>query len=143
DELDEVLTWMDHNTGGNPYGVDIVMPARVPTEGTQVDLDKLIPDGHRDFVERTLLRLGVPPLSTGEQTHSGVLGWLHSVARSHVDVALSHRIALIANALGSPPPDVIDRAHERNVPVAALAGKAEHAARHVDEGVDIVVAQGY
>lgn len=143
DELDRVLSWMDHNTGGNPYGVDIVMPASVPTEGTPVDLDALIPDGHRDFVERTLRSLGVPPLSTGEQTHAGVLGWLHSIARSHVDVALSHPIALIANALGSPPPDVTARAHCNGVPVAALAGKAEHATRHVDEGVDIVVAQGY
>src|SRR5437016_2993168 len=89
----------------NPAGT--TRPSQVPTEGTQVDLDALIPDGHREFVDRTLLRLGVPPLSTGEQIHAGVLGWLHSVARSHVDVALSHRIALIANALGSPPPDVI------------------------------------
>jgi NAD(P)H-dependent flavin oxidoreductase YrpB (nitropropane dioxygenase family) len=29
------------------------------------------------------------------------------------------------------------------VPVAALAGTAAHAGRHVDNGVDIVVAQGY
>jgi NAD(P)H-dependent flavin oxidoreductase YrpB (nitropropane dioxygenase family) len=28
------------------------------------------------------------------------------------------------------------------VPVATLAGKAEHAVRHVDNGVDIMVAQG-
>jgi NAD(P)H-dependent flavin oxidoreductase YrpB (nitropropane dioxygenase family) len=142
DELDRVLSWMDANTGGKPYGVDIVMPAKVPTEGTSVDLDQLIPPGHKDFVERTLIKLGVPPLATAERIQ-GVLGWLHSVARSHVDVALAHPIALIANALGSPPPDVIGRAHEHGVPVAALAGKAEHAARHVDEGVDIVVAQGY
>ncbi len=139
-ELDAVLDWMDDNTDGKPYGVDIVMPAKVPTEGTPVDLEQLIPQGHKDFVERTLTKLGVPPLTS---THSGVLGWLHSIARSHVDVALAHRISLIANALGSPPPDVTDRAHEHGVPVAALAGKAEHAARHVDEGVDIVVAQGY
>jgi NAD(P)H-dependent flavin oxidoreductase YrpB (nitropropane dioxygenase family) len=142
-ELDAVLDWMDRNTDGKPYGVDIVMPAKVPTEGTQVDLDQLIPAGHKDFVERTLMKLGVPPLAAGERTSAGVLGWLHSVARSHVDVALSHPIRLIANALGSPPDDVIERAHERGVPVAALAGKAEHARRHVDNGVDIVVAQGY
>jgi len=65
------------------------------------------------------------------------------VARSHVDVALGHRIALIANALGSPPKDVIDQAHEKGVPVAALAGAVEHARRHVENGVDIVIAQGY
>ncbi|HEV2784413.1 MAG TPA: nitronate monooxygenase family protein [Actinophytocola sp.] len=142
-ELDSVLSWMDDNTGGKPYGVDIVMPARVPTEGTQVDLSQHIPAGHKDFVERTLVKLGVPPLGEGERTSAGVLGWLHSIARSHVDVALSHPVRLIANALGSPPDDVIARAHEHDVVVAALAGKAEHARRHVDSGVDLVVAQGY
>ncbi|MPZ80689.1 MAG: nitronate monooxygenase [Actinophytocola sp.] len=142
-ELEAALSWMDDNTDGKPYGVDIVMPATIPKEGTPTDLSALIPAGHKDFVERTLLKLGVPPLSGDPATDAGVLGWLHSVARSHVDVALSHRISLIANALGSPPADVIERAHSRDVPVAALAGKAEHAVRHVDGGVDIVVAQGY
>lgn len=100
DELDTVLTWMDENTDGKPYGVDIVMPAAVPTEGTAVDLDRLIPAEHRAFVNRTLDELGVPPLSDDVGEASGVLGWLHSVARSHVEVALAHRPALIANALG-------------------------------------------
>lgn len=143
DELDTVLTWMDENTDGKPYGVDIVMPAEVPTEGTAVDLDRLIPAEHRAFVNRTLDELGVPPLSDDVGEASGVLGWLHSVARSHVEVALAHRPALIANALGSPPKDVIDLAHDKGVPVAALAGAVEHAKRHVENGVDIVIAQGY
>ena len=34
DDLETVLQWMDDNTDGKPYGVDIVMPAKVPTEGT-------------------------------------------------------------------------------------------------------------
>jgi NAD(P)H-dependent flavin oxidoreductase YrpB (nitropropane dioxygenase family) len=143
DELEAALTWMDAKTDGRPYGVDVVMPAAVPAEGSQVDLGQLIPAGHREFVERTLLRLGVPPLSADEPRREGVLGWLHSVARAHVEVALSHPVALIANALGSPPDDVIDAAHGRGIAVAALAGKAEHAARHAARGVDIVVAQGY
>jgi NAD(P)H-dependent flavin oxidoreductase YrpB (nitropropane dioxygenase family) len=140
-DLAKVLDWMDENTDGRPYGVDVVMPAKVPTEGKALDLDALIPQGHKDFVERTLLKLGVPPLA-GEG-RDGVLGWLHSVARSHVDVALQHPVKLIANALGSPPADVIAQAHDHNVLVAALAGTAEHARRHVANGVDLVVAQGY
>ncbi|MCE7001379.1 nitronate monooxygenase family protein [Kibdelosporangium philippinense] len=140
-DLAKVLDWMDDNTDGKPYGVDIVMPAKVPTEGAAIDLDKLIPPGHKDFVERTLQRLGVPPLA--DEGRAGVLGWLHSVARSHVDVALEHPVKLIANALGSPPADVIARAHDHGVLVAALAGKAEHARSHVANGVDLVVAQGY
>jgi NAD(P)H-dependent flavin oxidoreductase YrpB (nitropropane dioxygenase family) len=142
-DLDTALRWMDDNTGGRPYGVDVVMPARVPTEGAPVDLGQLIPPQHRDFVEQTLIRLGVPPLPDGSPAGDGVLGWLHSVARQHVEVALAHPARLIANALGPPPPDVISRAHERGMLVAALAGKAEHARGHVAGGVDIVVAQGY
>ncbi|MCA1280372.1 nitronate monooxygenase family protein [Saccharopolyspora sp. 7B] len=142
-ELDAVLDWMDRNTGDRPYGVDVVMPSTVPTEGSDVDLAAMVPQQHRDFVRRTLDRLGVPELPAGQGAGDAVLGWLHSVARSHVDVALRHPVALIANALGSPPPDVIGRAHERGVQVAALAGKAEHARRHVEQGVDLVVAQGH
>jgi NAD(P)H-dependent flavin oxidoreductase YrpB (nitropropane dioxygenase family) len=142
-DLDAVLDWMDANTDGRPYGVDVVMPARVPTEGAPADLGELIPAAHRQFVEDTLLKLGVPPLPDDAPASDGVLGWLHSVARQHVEVALAHPARLIANALGPPPPDVITRAHERGMLVAALAGKAAHARSHVENGVDIVVAQGY
>ncbi len=142
-ELDAVLDWMDANTGGRPYGVDVVMPAQVPTEGAAIDLRGLIPAGHKEFVADTLLKLGVPPLPAGAPVGDGVLGWLHSVARQQVEVALAHPARLIANALGPPPPDVISRAHERGMLVAALAGKAAHARSHVESGVDIVVAQGY
>ena len=103
-ELDAVLDWMDANTGGRPYGVDVVMPARVPAEGAVRDLEELIPPAHRDFVARTLLELGVPPLPDGAPGGEGVIGWLHSVARKHVEVALSHPARLIANALGPPRP---------------------------------------
>src|SRR3954462_10523393 len=142
EELEEALTWLDENTDGKPYGVDVVMPRKIPTEGKAVDLKAMIPDEHISFVERTLQKLCVPPLPEGEG-REGVLGWLHSVARSHVDVALNHRPVLIANALGSPPVDVIEQAHAAGVLVAALAGAAKHAVSHVTNGVDIIVAQGY
>ena len=142
DDLERTLTWLDENTDGKPYGVDVVMPMKVPTEGKAVDLQAMIPEGHVSFVERALQKLGVPPLPEGEG-RDGVLGWLHSVARSHVDVALEHRPVLIANALGSPPVDVIEQAHAAGVKVAALAGAAKHALSHVRNGVDIIVAQGY
>jgi NAD(P)H-dependent flavin oxidoreductase YrpB (nitropropane dioxygenase family) len=142
EELDETLNWLDENTDGKPYGVDVVMPMKIPTEGKSVDLKAMIPEAHVTFVEKTLQQLGVPPLADGEG-REGVLGWLHSTARSHVDVALRHRPVLIANALGSPPVDVIEKAHEHGVQVAALAGAAKHALSHVKNGVDVIIAQGY
>ncbi len=142
EELDKVLDWLDDNTDGKPYGVDVVMPMKIPTEGTAGDLKSMIPPEHVTFVQKTLQKLGVPPLPEGEG-RDAVLGWLHSVARSHVDVALAHRPVLIANALGSPPVDVIEQAHQHGVQVAALAGAAKHALSHVNNGVDVIVAQGY
>jgi NAD(P)H-dependent flavin oxidoreductase YrpB (nitropropane dioxygenase family) len=145
-ELDSALTWMDDNTDGRPYGIDVVMPATIPAEGTASDLDRMIPPGHKDFVEQALVKLGVPPLPADDAAAgdaAGVLGWLHSVARKHVEVALAHPAKLIANALGPPPADVIASAHDHGMLVAALAGKAAHARAQVAGGVDIVVAQGY
>jgi NAD(P)H-dependent flavin oxidoreductase YrpB (nitropropane dioxygenase family) len=142
EELDRTLTWLDENTDGKPYGVDIVMPMKVPTEVKGMDVSAMIPVGHKQFVDDALRKLGVPPLGEGEG-REGVLGWLHSVARSHLDVALQHRPVLLANALGSPPVDVIEKAHEHGIAVAALAGAAKHALSHVRNGVDIIVAQGY
>ncbi|HUP99704.1 MAG TPA: nitronate monooxygenase family protein [Aeromicrobium sp.] len=142
EELDKVLDWMDDNTDGKPYGVDVVMPMKVPTEGTSVDLKTMIPPEHLSFVERTLQQLGIPPLPEGEG-REGVLGWLHSMARSHVDVALQHRPVLIANALGTPPNDVIEQCHAAGLKIAALAGAPSHAVSHVSNGVDIIIAQGY
>ena len=143
DDLENVLQWMDANTDGKPYGVDIVRPATFRPQRPSVGRNPPPPPTPRRFAQRTLADLGVPPLPDDEAKSEGVLGWLHSVARSHVEVALRHPIKLIANALGSPPKDVIDQSHDAGVPVAALAGSAKHALRHVENGVDIVVAQGH
>src|SRR5262249_9246026 len=128
-DLDAVLHWMDANTDGRPYGVDVVMPPRAPPGALPAALGARIPAPHRQFVEDTLPKLGVPPLPDGAEGGEGVLGWLHSVARQHVEVALAHPARLIANALGPPPADVISRAHDRGMVVAALAGETQHARR--------------
>jgi NAD(P)H-dependent flavin oxidoreductase YrpB (nitropropane dioxygenase family) len=49
---------------------------------------------------------------------------------------------LLANALGTPPPDVIDNVHSKGKLIAALCGSAAQAARHKAAGVDIIIAQG-
>jgi NAD(P)H-dependent flavin oxidoreductase YrpB (nitropropane dioxygenase family) len=56
---------------------------------------------------------------------------------------LKHPISLIANALGPPPPDIIEEAHQRGIQVAALVGSVEHALKQKAAGVDIIVASGY
>lgn len=141
-ELEAALKWMDANVDGRPYGLDIVMPNKVVGNDVLPDLDSMISDKHRHFVEEVLNRFGVPPLPEGEKS-SAITAWMHSFAREQVEIALNHPIKLLANALGSPPVDVIEQAHAKGVLVAALAGKADHAAAHKAAGVDIIVAQGH
>jgi NAD(P)H-dependent flavin oxidoreductase YrpB (nitropropane dioxygenase family) len=147
EELEQELTWMDEHVDGKPYGVDVVMPASYAGAGIgdlgelMGQLQGMIPDEHREFVERVLSEHGVPPLPEGEQVRE-LLGWTDTTARPQVDVALSHPICLLANALGPPPKDIVDLAHQHGVKVAALVGKVEQALAQVEVGVDVIVAQG-
>ena len=59
-----------------------------------------------------------------------------------LDIAFRHPIKLIVNALGSPPRELVDRAHAQGIRIAALAGNAKHALRHRDAGCDFVIAVG-
>jgi NAD(P)H-dependent flavin oxidoreductase YrpB (nitropropane dioxygenase family) len=147
------LDWIDAHVGGKPYGVDVVMPAsyagagELPADSSNADmadiLDELIPEGHRRYVEEVLERYGVPKLHDDDDTVARLLGWTHEGARPLVDIALSHPIRLLANALGPPPPDIVQQAHAQGVKVAALVGTVPQAERQVQNGVDIIVASGY
>ncbi|MCX4835640.1 nitronate monooxygenase family protein [Streptomyces sp. NBC_00006] len=143
DELKRDLDWLDEHVDGRPYGLDVVMPAKKVEGVTEADIEAMIPPEHRQFVQETLAKYGVPELAEGEASGWRITGWMEQVARSQLDVAFDYPIKLLANALGSPPADVIARAHEHDVLVAALAGSARHARKHADAGIDVVVAQGY
>lgn len=147
EELELELKWIDEHVDGKPYGVDVVMPASY--EGADFAADELvgrlqgmIPAGHRAFVDDLLAKHGVPALSAEAEAGKVLLGWTDATARPQVEVALRHPIALLANALGPPPADVVELAHAHGVKVAALASTPRHAIKQVEVGVDVVVAQG-
>lgn len=143
DDLKRDLDWVEAHVDGRPYGLDVVMPAKKVEGVSEADVEAMIPEGHRQFVQDTLAKHGVPELAEGEASGWRITGWMEQVARNQLDVAFDYPIKLLANALGSPPADVIARAHDRGVLVAALAGSARHARKHKEAGIDIVVAQGY
>ncbi|MFF8844061.1 NAD(P)H-dependent flavin oxidoreductase [Streptomyces sp. NPDC015127] len=143
DDLARDLDWLHDHADGKPYGLDVVMPARKVEGVSEADVEAMIPEGHRQFVRDTLAAHGVPELAEGESSGWRITGWMEDVARRQLDVAFGRPIRLLANALGSPPADVVKRAHDHGVLVAALAGSARHARHHAEAGIDIVVAQGY
>ncbi|HWW53876.1 MAG TPA: nitronate monooxygenase family protein [Acidimicrobiales bacterium] len=148
EQLEIELDWIDEHIDGKPYGVDTVMPQKsTDVHGSSAEdlisqIRGMIDEEHWRYVDELIERFQLPPLAEGDEPH-GVVGWAEDVARAHLEVAFAHPMKLLANALGSPPVDVIERAHAEGVKVAALAGKPQHAQRHVNNGVDVIVAQGY
>ncbi len=145
EQLEIELNWIDEHVDAKPYGVDVVMPASsVAASGdvSEEQLQAMIPQGHRDYVEAVLGRYGVPQLAADAESPMSLLGWVPGKARNSVDVALEHPIRLLVNALGPPPPDVTEKAHAHGVLVAALVGSASQARKQREAGVDIIVASG-
>ena len=150
EELDIDLKWIAEEVGDRPYGVDIIVPAKYVGKDDgglkRSELKDLIPQEHRDFVDDIMRRYDVPPLLEEERRRDpgdDSAPMTYDQAVPLMDVAFSHPIGLIVNALGAPPPDMVSRAHAQGVKVAALAGKPAHAVRHVAAGVDLVIAQGH
>lgn len=149
EHLDIDLTWIEEQTKGRPYGVDLLLPQKYAgAEQGGIDRDavqQLLPPEQQEFVDEILRRYDVPELPDDVKELVGP-GQLMSVSpRGYeplLDVAFAHKIRLVASALGPPPPSLIERAHGHDVLVAALAGKRVHAERHQATGVDMIVAQG-
>jgi NAD(P)H-dependent flavin oxidoreductase YrpB (nitropropane dioxygenase family) len=148
-QLEIELRWIDEHIGDRPYGVDIVIPGRYEGMG-EIDPEKLeeqlraaIPPQHRTFADEILARHGVPKLPEGERPVGELLGWTVATATPQVEVALRHpKVRLIANALGTPPEDVMARIHGAGRVVAALCGAVPQARAHKAAGVDVIIAQG-
>jgi NAD(P)H-dependent flavin oxidoreductase YrpB (nitropropane dioxygenase family) len=148
ERLEIDLAWIEEQTKGRPYGVDLLLPAKY-AGADEGGLDResvraLLPPEQQAFVDDILRRYDVPPLpDPGEQaSHLDLMRVSPKGYEPLLEVSFAHKIRLIASALGPPPPQLIDRAHDHDVVVAALAGSVTHAERHQAAGVDLIVAQG-
>jgi NAD(P)H-dependent flavin oxidoreductase YrpB (nitropropane dioxygenase family) len=149
DQLELELAWLDEHVGKRPYGVDIVIPSKyegmdldMSAEQLESELAQHVPQEHRDFGAKLLADHGVPKLPA-DQKHHELLGWTTATAEPQVEVILRHdKARLVANALGTPPADVVARIQSADKLVGALCGSVRHALSHREAGLDFVVCQG-
>jgi NAD(P)H-dependent flavin oxidoreductase YrpB (nitropropane dioxygenase family) len=149
EQLEIEMKWIDEHVGDKPYGVDIVIPGKYEGKGTDLDagalerkLNELVPQGHRDFAAKLLRDAGVPELPEGEKARE-LLGWTATTAGPQIEAILKHpKVKVVANALGTPPTDVIREIQASGRLVGALCGSVKHALAHKEAGVDFVIAQG-
>ena len=148
EQLEIEMKWIDEHVGDKPYGVDIVIPGKYEGKGMddpaalEQKLREMIPAEHRAFAKRLLAEHGVPELPEGTQTRE-LLGWTAATAGPQIEAMLKHpKVKLVANALGTPPADVIKEIQASGRLVGALCGSVKHALAHKAAGVDFVIAQG-
>ena len=150
EQLEIELQWIDEHIGDRPYGVDIVIPNKYEGMDANMSGDELatmlrdmVPQENLDFARKLLADHGVPVQDEAEDNTMQLLGWTEATATPQVEVALQHpKMTLIANALGTPPAEVMDLIHNAGRKVAALCGSPYQARKHADAGVDIIIAQG-
>ncbi|CUH87851.1 Nitronate monooxygenase [Phaeobacter sp. CECT 5382] len=148
EELEEELAWIDAHVDGRPYGVDLIVPNKFEAKGEDIPdaaILAMVPEGHKEFADGVMQAHGMGPgeleAKRAEQLVFRENISAEGAARS-LDVAFAHPIALIANALGLPPQDMLDRGKAQGVAVGALVGTAEHARAQVAAGVDVIIAAG-
>ena len=144
EDLEVELNWIDENINGMPYGIDLIAPTSMDvTEENETvdDIQKRVPEQHKEFASGILERhkIDTTDVYKGYKRSSFLTS---GMAGNVIDVAFSHPIKMIANALGVPPTYMIDIARQKGVATAALIGTKEHALKQVQAGVDIVVASG-
>ncbi len=127
-----------------PYGVDLIAPTSqaATDDDTGETLAAQVPQEHRDYAMSILAQheIDAGDVYRERGIRNGIL--TSKQAGNIIDVAFSHPIKLIANALGVPPRYMLEMGKEKGVAVAALVGAKEHAVRQVEAGVDIIVVSG-
>ncbi len=148
ERVEAELNWIDEHIDGKPYGIDVLMPSSLEdSSDMKFEPEKLLPKEHVDFVRNLLDEAGVPPLPDDEaaEIKREIVKGMNFAPRESlamIETAMKHPIKVIVNALGSPPLELVERAHAQGIKVGALAGKPKHALRHRNAGCDFVVAVG-
>ena len=106
----------------------------------------MVPQEHKRFASQILEDHDIDTSDINDERRLQSTGFGDNLrpegAKKVVNVAFSHPIRLIANALGVPPDWLLQMGKERGVPVAALVGAKQHAINQVKAGVDILVVSG-
>jgi len=145
--LEIELSWIDEHVQGKPYGVDLLIPNKLDSKDAPIsaaELEARVPPEHRKYIDDLLTANGLDTSDLWKDDVGDDYGnnLRVSGASEIMDVAFRHPIKLIVNALGVPPEAMMSRARTNGALVGALTGAKEHAIKHAEAGVDILVVSG-
>ncbi len=126
-----------------PFGVDLILPQNVTREARSLaEVAQDIPAGHVAYVEELRQRFGVPEQAADVPEDIELRPALGTNTEATVEVILEEQVPVFVAGLGSPG-FMVERAHAQGMTVMAVVGSVKQARRVVQDGTDVVIAQGY
>lgn len=140
EQIPAIVAEVERRLAGLPYGIDLMLPAKVPQ---QADLDSLrqsLPREHVEFVQGLRQRFGVKPPAKPSFFTSQARS--EALFQAQIEAVLNSSALGIATAIGLRP-ELIERARSLGKVTFSLVGSVRHAQKALALGVDVLVAQGY
>ena len=139
-EIPHILADVQQRMGDMPYGIDLMLPSKVPQAATIEELRDALPAGHVAFVDTLRRRFAVEPPRKASFFTTQVRS--EALFNQQIEAVLASNCRGVATAIGLRA-DLIARAKARGKLTFSLVGSARHARKAIDMGVEVLVAQGY
>ncbi|HEY2257947.1 MAG TPA: nitronate monooxygenase [Variovorax sp.] len=139
-EIPSIIAEVERRMGDMPYGIDLMLPSKVPQQASIEGLRASLPPAHVDFVEGLRRRFDIaaphkPSFFTSQVRSEALFD-------AQIEAVLASNARAVATAIGLRA-DLIERARQRGKLTFSLVGSVHHARKALDMGVEVLVAQGY
>lgn len=123
----------------NAGGVGVIGGVRQSPKMLQHSIDEL-----KSHLEDKNAPFGVDLLlpQVGGNARKTNYDYTHGKLDDLLDIVINSGAALFVAAVGVPPKEAVDKLHAAGIPVMNMIGHPKHARKALEQGVDIICAQG-
>lgn len=139
-DIPAIVRDVEQRLGGLPYGIDLMLPADVPSQADPQSLQAALPPAHVAFVAGLRQRFAIQPPS--QPSFFTAHARSEALFQAQIDAVLNSQACAVATAIGLRA-ELIAEAKRRGKLTFSLIGSLRHARKALDLGVDVLVAQGY
>jgi NAD(P)H-dependent flavin oxidoreductase YrpB (nitropropane dioxygenase family) len=140
DQAQQHVDEMRERMQGRPWGVNCLLTETLGDEVDRAAVAARLPAAHVDFVQGLREKFGLRPPQRGNFFSSEVRS--SRLNAIHGEIALGSGATGFSTAIGTPR-SMVERAKAAGMITIASVGAPRHAAKAIESGIDVLVAQGY